>query len=373
MTYKMEIMLDSGAFSAWRQEDPIDLDEYIAYIKRHRHLLDSYVSLDTIPGERGKMDNSQAAIKKSAEASYRNHLKMKDAGLSPIPVFHQGEEFTALVQMLEDGEECIGISPYLRANHNDVLDWMDDCFTIVTDPSGKPLVKTHGFGATSQRIIMEYPWHSVDSTTWIIAAGYGRVKIPLEDSETGEYNYSAKADFWRVSEAKSNSGKSSDHLDDQPEAVITAAEKFFKSRGMTRDEIRKDWKLRSKLLIDYLLALEERHTTQTFGRRKASFILRDLERSIRKLGKPGLQLDPRVLFALNPSNQHQNTLLTESGVTRRLLSYYAVRQMGDKFDMEEYVEKGYTGEMIDFSKVAPRAYKSKRAEPPRGIEAFKRA
>ena len=46
----VELILDSGAFSAWRLGDTIDLRAYIEYVKRYGHLFKAYVCLDTIPG-----------------------------------------------------------------------------------------------------------------------------------------------------------------------------------------------------------------------------------------------------------------------------------------------------------------------------------
>src|SRR5580692_1929900 len=87
---KISLMLDSGAFSAWKRGISINLAEYIAYIKKHEHLLASYVCLDQIPGKPG-VKRTQAEVDDAAAQSYKNQQTMKKAGLTPIPVFHQGE------------------------------------------------------------------------------------------------------------------------------------------------------------------------------------------------------------------------------------------------------------------------------------------
>jgi len=94
-------MLDSGAYSAWNRDETIDIDEYIAFIKKHRKLVDTYVNLDVIPGKYGR-PRTQQEVEASAKLSYENLQYMKSKGLSPIPVFHQGERF----HWLERGVLC---------------------------------------------------------------------------------------------------------------------------------------------------------------------------------------------------------------------------------------------------------------------------
>lgn len=70
------LFLDSGAFSAFRRNVKIDLDEYIKFIHENKNSIDIYCSLDDI---------------KSPEVSMDNFLQMKKSGLHPLPCFHYGE------------------------------------------------------------------------------------------------------------------------------------------------------------------------------------------------------------------------------------------------------------------------------------------
>jgi hypothetical protein len=45
----MNILMDSGAYSAFSRSMTIELSEYIAFIKNNQHLLQHYISLDVIP------------------------------------------------------------------------------------------------------------------------------------------------------------------------------------------------------------------------------------------------------------------------------------------------------------------------------------
>src|SRR5215510_8863381 len=105
---RINLFLDSGAYSAWTKGQTIDVREYIKFIQAAAPWLSFYVNLDVIPGRADRV-RTVADVEASAAQSYRNLQIMKDAGLRPIPVFHHGEHFRWLEKMLADGED-IGVS-----------------------------------------------------------------------------------------------------------------------------------------------------------------------------------------------------------------------------------------------------------------------
>ena len=111
----MDILLDSGAFSAFNLGERIDLDAYIGFVKANKGLIYRCVNLDVIPGNFGSREWRPEAIEAAAAASYANQQKMKEAGLNPIPVFHQDEDFRWLEKYLEDGEDYICLSASQRS------------------------------------------------------------------------------------------------------------------------------------------------------------------------------------------------------------------------------------------------------------------
>lgn len=180
----VRVMMDSGAFSAWSRGITIDLDEYIDYLKKNAKHFYSAVCLDTIPGKNGSMERVNARqLEESANKSFANYIKMRDNGLDVIPVFHQGEDFSHLEKLVKERVPYIGISPYMRASANAMRMWFDECFTRISDKDGVPVVKTHGFGITSHWAVVRYPWFTIDSTSWIMAAAYGRIMMPIIDGD----------------------------------------------------------------------------------------------------------------------------------------------------------------------------------------------
>src|SRR5512133_2802594 len=74
---KVELFLDSGAYSAKTQGIEVNLNEYIQFIKDNKEVIDVYANLDVIG---------------SAQGTWKNHNLMVKAGLNPMPVFHYGED-----------------------------------------------------------------------------------------------------------------------------------------------------------------------------------------------------------------------------------------------------------------------------------------
>lgn len=139
-------MLDSGAFTELSRGVAIDLGAYIAFAQQHGAFYDALVSLDDIAGD---VDRSRA-----------NFRRMLDAGLRPIPVFHQGEPWSVLDEVCAAApDRYIGIG--FQRPIRDGRRWLNDVFALV--PAG---VRVHGFAMTSH-VERGLPFYSVDSSTWV--------------------------------------------------------------------------------------------------------------------------------------------------------------------------------------------------------------
>ena len=193
----MDILVDSGAFSAFNLGERIDLDAYIGFVKANKGLIYRCVNLDEIPGDFGIREWRPEKIEAAAAASYANQQKMKEAGLNPIPVFHQDEHFRWLEKYLADGEDYICLSASQRSGPSEKLTWLGDCFKLLCS-QGRPLVRTHGLGETSTLICHQFPFTTVDSRRWFLAAAYGQIPIPeLLRREAGLYGRPANCVYDR--------------------------------------------------------------------------------------------------------------------------------------------------------------------------------
>ena len=65
-------------------------------------------------------------------------------------------------------------------------DYFDELWGVhLTDGAGNPTNKVHGFGMTSVRNMTEFPWYSVDSSTWLIHCKLGIISFPRKKIEGG--------------------------------------------------------------------------------------------------------------------------------------------------------------------------------------------
>jgi hypothetical protein len=253
-------MLDCGAFSAWRRGECIDLADYIEFVKRYEHILDSYVSLDVIPGSLGRAPGSLkrprtlAEVKVSGAQSYANLQAMKAAGLSPIPTFHQGEEIVWLEKMLHDGEPYLGISPAKNMPWYVQQEWLDRIFAMCTDRAGNALVKIHGFGIASVDFLKRYPFFSCDTAGWATAAGWGKIYVP--SYVNGSPNYLCRPTLVTVSEQsekkppKAKYNRDRQLLNLRPEEQ-TNVEHFITEAELTLAEVKRNPAARARALAFY--------------------------------------------------------------------------------------------------------------------------
>ena len=180
---KAKLFIDSGAWSAHSQGKEVDVDDYIKYINENDQYFYIYAQVDKIPGEFRKPKTKEQKLE-APEISWKNYLYMKNKVKTRdklIPVFHQGEDFKWLKNMLEythedTGEHIpyIGISPANDSPIPGKLAFVDKCFDIIKHSSNSN-VKTHAFGMTSLKILEKYPFTSADSTSYLMQAVNGSI------------------------------------------------------------------------------------------------------------------------------------------------------------------------------------------------------
>lgn len=159
------LLIDSGAYSAFRRGSPIALDEYVRFLTKvvAKKPDVQYVTLDVI-GE--------------GRASFRNWMKLRALGFTPLPVYHVSTDIRWLHRYLKyvDYVALGAIANASFPKRRIALDriWGDH----LVDSNGMPKYKVHAMGVTSFRLIERYPWWSVDSTSWLLTGGYGKIFVP---------------------------------------------------------------------------------------------------------------------------------------------------------------------------------------------------
>jgi hypothetical protein len=198
---KRMLFLDSGAFSVWTQGASVKIEDYIQFCLDHPEF-DYYVNLDVIAGEpgnpRSKTPESQELACLGGWNNYQRMIRQLPIE-KVIPVFHKGENWSWLEKYLEFGSPYIGLGQihffggtFSRVYASGDCDlhqraWIQGVRDRLCGSDGRPRVKTHGFAVTAFRLMKAFPWHSVDSASWLRQASYGTVYIPR--FKNGKYTY----------------------------------------------------------------------------------------------------------------------------------------------------------------------------------------
>jgi hypothetical protein len=163
---KAQVFLDSGAFSAKSLGVDIDIDGYCDYIIRNRDILrvEDGVYMASV------LDGIGDPLK-----TWQNQLYMESKGAIPLPCFHFGEDERYLEWYVER-YPYITIGGMVRTSAKDVMQWLDRIWNkYLVDGSGRAKLKVHAFGVTTVDLMDRYPWHSVDSSSWIQATAFGSI------------------------------------------------------------------------------------------------------------------------------------------------------------------------------------------------------
>lgn len=194
-----KLFIDSGAFSAWTKGKQIDIDEYIEFINKYKDYITVAASVDSIPGlPKSSVLASKEEVKKSADLTWFNFLYMRNKLINPdklLYTYHVGEPFSYLEQAL-NYEDDRGYINYIAigglvGKSKDVVDEELTKINQILDSSKNPNLKIHLFGMTQLPVLEKYKCSSADSTTFIMEACYGNIRVNgkiVHISDQGELN-----------------------------------------------------------------------------------------------------------------------------------------------------------------------------------------
>jgi hypothetical protein len=218
-TDKINLFIDSGAFSAWSLGIKITIEEYITFIKRYNDGITVYANLDVIGNVKG---------------TWRNQKIMEDAGLHPLPVYHIEDPIEYLDKCLEYDYFCLGGMAKGYKTHARTK-FLDRCFSIICDtPDHMPKRKVHGFGVTAFSLMVRYPWYSVDSTTWANFSAYGQVIVPPKKNK--KWCYSEPFFIYRLSVRPSTTKNELSMVNDWKEESRAIFLEYIEEKGFPLGE-----------------------------------------------------------------------------------------------------------------------------------------
>ena len=236
-------ILDSGAFSVWSKGDTVDIEAYARFAKNFQALNPSnnlyVVNLDVLPGKFGQRP-SQTQVEESARAGWDNMLLLESKGLKVIPVFHQHEDW-AWLEKMRAHTDYIGISPANDVSMEEKLEWLNKVFFRIRNT-----IKTHGFAVTSHHQRYNFPFFSVDSSSWTTPARFGRIPIFKDNLSMSTVDYKNKDDivkYWEYLRHIGIEKIGADSWKDRTKLAIKSyqrlefvATRLWRSRGITYEE-----------------------------------------------------------------------------------------------------------------------------------------
>lgn len=152
------------------------VDAYAAFVKQHQAYVQYYSNVDVIYNPEITWEVQQ-------------YLE-QEHGLKPVPVVHFRTKLKWIKHYMEHGYDYLGLGGFAqKVSSLRYVEWADPVFDVICDnPKRLPQIKTHGFAVTSFRLLLRYPWYSVDSSSWTKAAAFGQIYMPLY--EKGRFVFS---------------------------------------------------------------------------------------------------------------------------------------------------------------------------------------
>lgn len=234
-----EILIDSGAYSAWSSGKTIDIHEYISFLKEKIRLYESmgiavtFATLDVIPGKKGQASVSQKEVQDAAAAGFSNlkvFLRHFPKELM-LHAFHEGEDWDYFRRYLDMGL-YIGVSPSNDSSLKKKKEWLRAAFAFADSTP----FRSHGFGVTAHSLVRCHPWYSVDSLSWRMSSMNGGVLTPKGSISLSDRTVTSLGEdgFFGGEMQMSKDAKLS------PEKKLWL-EKYVTAHGYTMEELRSSW------------------------------------------------------------------------------------------------------------------------------------
>jgi hypothetical protein len=238
---KDSIFLDSGAFTMFTQGVKVDLRAYANFINKYRKLFHVASNLGIIG--RGK-----------EKENYQNQKILESYGATVSPVHHARDRDKWLVKYLEEGYDYVFLGGMVPETTQYLEKWLDRIWDLyLTDKNGLPLVKVHGFGLITERLMRRYPWYSVDSTSWLALATKGDIMILIDCKDS----FLKAVSFSNQSPNRKKAGAHISTLSKQEAKLIN---NLVKKRGFKPKHLRNS--ITHRRLFNLLTYREMQHTVK---------------------------------------------------------------------------------------------------------------
>lgn len=151
------VFIDSGGYSARKGGKEVDITQYRDFLTNNKDLIFTAANLDV-------MDVDKAL----------KNQKYLEGQYPVLPVYHYSEYVEGDRALLEKFCKeydyiALGGMAGVLTDKISMINYLRFCFKTIM----RYKVKVHGFGITSSDILKEYPFYTVDSTTWLTGGQFG--------------------------------------------------------------------------------------------------------------------------------------------------------------------------------------------------------
>ena len=159
--YPLEILADSGAYSAFTTGATITVAEYAEWLNRWARYFTAAAALDVI-------GDADASVRQTDDLR-----ALVTPALPIMPVFHSTDGDWSYLDHYQRHYDYVGVSPIgLLYKAPTLIDrWLAAAFE-----RRAPHVRYHGFGVTGTSTL-QHPWHSADSSTFSVFAQFAELNL----------------------------------------------------------------------------------------------------------------------------------------------------------------------------------------------------
>lgn len=153
---EIRLLVDSGAFTAWKAKKKIELDDYCRFIEALPLKPWAYFSLDVVGNPHATLENYNTMLKR---------------GFKPVPVFTRGEDISVLEEYYRTSD-YVAIGGLVGTLRN--KGFVKGIMRVVGSR------KVHWLGFTNLNFMKKYRPYSADSSTWEMGARFASCPIYIK-------------------------------------------------------------------------------------------------------------------------------------------------------------------------------------------------
>lgn len=164
----VRVVVDSGAFTAWKAGKPIALDDYCRFLEGLSTPPWRYFTLDVVGDAKGTLANYEIMLKR---------------GFKPVPIFTRGEDPSVLEDYYKTSD-LVGVGGLVGTQQN--KGFVNGIMKRIGDR------KVHWLGFTNMDYLKCYRPYMCDSSSWESGGRFAAVRLYMG---SGRYVSVKKADF----------------------------------------------------------------------------------------------------------------------------------------------------------------------------------